>query len=183
MAVPETISTKRLILRAWRANDAAPFAALNADPEVMQHFPALLTRAESDAMIDRIVQHFATNGWGLWAIEMPDVVPFIGFCGLQRVSFDTPFTPAVEIGWRLARPYWGSGYAFEAAQAAINVGFASLTLAEIVSFTIPANVRSWQLMQRLGMTHNPADDFEHPKLPEGHPMRHHMLYRKRNPQM
>lgn len=172
------LSTQRLLLRPWRAEDAAPFAALNADLEVMRHFPARLSRLESDALIERIVYHMETNGWGLWAIEAPNVAPFIGFCGLWTVSFEAPFTPAIEIGWRLARPYWHKGYAFEAAQAAMNFGFETLGLDEIVSFTIPANVRSWRLMERLGMTHNPADDFLHPRLPEGHPMRPHVLYRK-----
>lgn len=175
-----SIQTPRLILRAWRSDDARPFADMNTDQEVMHHFPAHLTRAESDAMIDRIMQHFVTKGWGLWAVEIPELSSFIGYCGLQTVTFGASFTPAVEIGWRLARPYWGNGFALEAAQAAMNFGFSTLKLDEIVSFTIPANVRSWRLMERLGMTHNPADDFEHPKLPEGHPMRHHMLYRKEN---
>lgn len=152
---------------------------MNADPDVMQHFPACLNRAESDALIERINRHFSATGWGLWALEMPEIASFIGFCGLQTVSFNAHFTPAVEIGWRLARPYWGQGYAFEAAQAALAFGFDVLQLPEIVSFTIPANTRSWQLMQRLKMTHNLADDFEHPGLPQRHSMRYHLLYRKR----
>lgn len=170
--------TPRLLLRPWKPEDAEPFAAMNADLEVMEHFPGCLSRIESEAMIERMVHHMRTKGWGLWAIEAPGVAPLIGFCGLWTVSFEAPFTPAVEIGWRLARPYWGHGYAFEAATAAMNFGFDALNLQEIVSFTIPANIRSWRLMERIGMTHNPADDFDHPRLPEGHPMRRHVLYRK-----
>ncbi|WP_338873884.1 GNAT family N-acetyltransferase [Spirosoma sp. SC4-14] len=180
--MPQRIHTPRLVLRPWQPADAEPFAAMNANPEVMKHFPARLSRLESDAMIERMVYHMDVNGWGLWSIEAPNIAPFIGFCGLWTVSFEAPFTPAVEIGWRLARPYWGKGYAFEAAQAAMNFGFETLGLDEIVSFTIPANIRSWHLMERLGMTHNPADDFEHPRLPEGHPMRWHVLYRKTHEQ-
>ncbi|WP_080058518.1 GNAT family N-acetyltransferase [Spirosoma aerolatum] len=172
------LHTQRLLLRPWQSADAELFAAMNADSAVMEHFPACLTRAESDAMIERISNHMTTKGWGLWALEAPTLAPFIGFCGLWTVSFDAPFTPAVEIGWRLARPFWDNGYAFEAAQAALAFGLDTLGLPEIVSFTIPANVRSWRLMERLGMTHNPIDDFDHPRLPEGHPMRRHVLYRK-----
>lgn len=173
-----TIQTQRLRLRSWVPADADAFAALNADPVVMEHFPACLSRAESDAMMARIRQQIANQGWGLWAIELPGVCSFIGYCGLQTVLFDAPFTPAVEIGWRFAQAYWGQGYAFEAAQAALSFGFEGLNLPEIVSFTVPANERSWRLMERLGMTHNPADDFDHPRLPEGHPLRRHVLYRK-----
>ena len=178
MNKPFSLLTQRLWLRPWRDDDAEPFALMNADPEVMKHYPACLNRSESDAQMARIRQHISTNGWGLWAVEIPDVIPFIGYCGLLPVSFAAPFTPAIEIGWRLAQPYWGQGYAFEAASAVMNFGFERLTLNEIVSFTIPANVRSWRLMQRLSMTRNQTDDFEHPKLPEGHPMRPHILYRK-----
>ncbi|GAB4040401.1 GNAT family N-acetyltransferase [Spirosoma gilvum] len=171
--------TPRLLLRPWRPEDAEPFAAMNADPEVMEHFPACLTQAESDALMERIRHFMTTNGWGLWAVELPGQASFIGYCGLQPVPFEAPFTPAVEIGWRLARPYWGKGFAYEAAQAVMTFGFDTLKLAEIVSFTIPANVRSWQLMERLDMTRNPADDFDHPRLPVGHPMRPHVLYRQK----
>ena len=120
---------------------------------------------------------YSLEGWGVWAIELPEVAPFIGYCGLKNVPFSAPFTPAVEICWRLARPYWGKGYAYEAATVAMNVGFNELGLAELVSFTIPANARSKRLMQRIGMSRDQAGDFEHPLLPEGHPMRPHVLYR------
>lgn len=173
------LTTHRLLLRTWRPEDAESFARLNADPFVMEHFPAPLTRSESDSLMQRINAHFNTHGWGLWAIEVPGTVPFIGFCGLLQVSFDAHFTPAIEIGWRLARPYWGQGYAFEAARAAMSCGFQTLNLPEIVSFTTPTNIRSWQLMQRLGMSRHPDDDFEHPLLPISHPLRLHHLYRIR----
>lgn len=173
-----SLQTQRLLLRSWQEHDAEPFAAMNADPDVMQHYPACLTRTESDAQMTRFAEHLNTHGWGLWAVEIPNVTPFIGYCGLLPVTFDAPFTPAVEIGWRLARPYWGQRYAFEAASACMAFGFDTLALDEIVSFTIPANARSWRLMERLGMIRNPADDFEHPNLPRGHPMRRHRLYRK-----
>lgn len=178
MNAPVTLRTQRLLLRPWQDGDAVPFAATNADPAVMEHYPARLTRAESGAQLERIAEHITTNGWGLWAVESPGIAPFMGYCGLWPVTFDAPFTPAVEISWRLARPYWGKSYAFEAANTVLTFGFGTLGLAEIVSFTIPANLRSQRLMQRLGMVRNPADDFEHPKLPPGHPMRPHVLYRK-----
>lgn len=146
---------------------------MNADPEVMRHFPGLLTSEQSDAFVDRIERHFEEHGFGLWALELPGAAPFIGFAGLQIPSF----MPAVEVGWRLDKDFWGHGYATEAARAAIADGFERAGLAEIVSFTAPANVRSVAVMERLGMTHDPADDFDHPNLPEGHPLRRHVLYR------
>jgi ribosomal-protein-alanine N-acetyltransferase len=168
----------RVLLRGWRAEDLDPFAALNADPRVMEHFPAPLSRAQSEAFVcDRIVPHFAEHGYGLWAVEVPGVAPFIGFVGLQASSFEAHFTPCVEIGWRLAAPYWGRGYATEAARAAIGFGFAEANLEEIVSFTVPANRRSIAVMERLGMTY--AGEFQHPNLPPGNPLRTHVLYRLR----
>ena len=161
--------------------DREPFAALNADPVVMEHFPGTLSRAESDAFVEMIEAHFATHGFGLWAVELPDRAPFLGFVGLSVPRFDAHFTPAVEVGWRLAREFWGAGYATEAARAAVADGFKTFGLEEIVSFTVPANVRSIAVMERLGMTHDPADDFEHPNLPVGHPLRQHVLYRLRRP--
>jgi RimJ/RimL family protein N-acetyltransferase len=155
-----------------------PFAALNSDPEVMRHFPATLTRAESDAFADLIGQRFETNGgWGLWALERKDTRAFIGFTGLAPVSFEAPFAPAVEIAWRLARPAWGHGYATEAARAAAGFAFDELGLDGLVSFTAPANVRSRAVMERLGMTRDPAEDFDHPRVPAGSPLRRHVLYR------
>lgn len=173
----EEIRTPRLILRRWRPEDLEPFAALNADPVVMEHFPSTLSREESDAFARRIEDHFDRYGFGLWALEIPGVAPFAGFVGLSVPGFEAHFTPCVEIGWRLAAGSWGKGYATEAARAVLAFGFERLSLAEIVSFTAPANERSRRVMERIGMTRNPADDFDHPRLPEGHPLRRHVLYR------
>ena len=176
MTVPE-LATARLRLRGWRNDHREPFAALNADPEVMAHFPTTLSRATSDMLVDATMDGWAANGFGLWAMERVTDGRFLGFTGLSRPSFGAAFTPAVEIGWRLARHAWGHGYATEAARASLHFGFETLGLEEIVSFTVPANVRSRAVMERIGMHHDPADDFDHPKLPEGHPLRRHVLYR------
>lgn len=178
LVIPE-IRTERLLLRGWSEADLAPFAAMNADPEVMEHFPALLSRAESDGYLGRVVDGWRANGFGLWAVQRADDASFLGFTGLTRPRFDAAFMPAIEIGWRFARHAWGSGYATEAARAALSFGFETVGLDEIVSFTSPANERSWRVMERLGMTHEPADDFDHPRLPQGHPLRRHLLYRLR----
>jgi RimJ/RimL family protein N-acetyltransferase len=175
-AVPE-LRTERLVLRAWRDSDRAPFAELNADPVVMEHFPSTLDRATSDAMVDRILDRWASGRPSPWAVEVPGGAEFIGFVGLLEPSFDEAFTPCVEIGWRLAAPSWGRGYAPEAARAALAHGFDRLGLDEIVSFTVPANANSRRVMEKLGMRHDPADDFDHPNLAEGDPMRRHVLYR------
>lgn len=169
--------TDRLVLRRWRDGDREAFARLNADPQVMEHFPSPLTRAESDAFVDRIELAFEHDGYGLWAIEVPGRFEFIGYAGLAVPRFEAHFTPAVEIGWRLDKPYWGQGFATEAARAAITDGFERVGLDEMVSFTVPANVRSRRVMERLGMKHDPADDFDHPLLPPGHRVRRHVLYR------
>lgn len=174
--VPE-LFTERLRLRGWHASDRRPHAAMNADPDVMRHFPATMTAAESEAMFERIAAHWAAHGFGLWAVERRDDGRFLGFTGLTRPAFEAHFTPAVEVGWRFARGAWGQGYATEAAQAAVRFGFETLGLGEIVSFTVPANDRSRRVMDRLGMTRDPQDDFDHPRLPHGHPLRHHVLYR------
>jgi RimJ/RimL family protein N-acetyltransferase len=171
------ISTPRLILRRWREDDRAPFAAMNADSRVMEHFPAMLTREESDAMIDRIEAGFGKHGFGLWAVEVRATGAFAGFVGLNVPTFTTHFTPCVEIGWRLAFEQWGFGYAREAAATALHAGFKEFCLQEIVSFTVPANTRSIRVMEAIGMTHDPADDFDHPRLPEGHRLQRHVLYR------
>lgn len=171
------LTTARLRLRAWSERDLAPFAALNADPRVMEFFPSALTRAESDALVARIQEHFAEHGFGLWAVQAPGVAEFIGFVGLAVPTFQAHFTPCVEIGWRLAFDYWGRGYSSEAATAVLDFAFGDLGLEEVVSFTVPDNLRSRQVMGRLGMRRSPADDFQHPGLPEGHPLRAHVLYR------
>jgi RimJ/RimL family protein N-acetyltransferase len=173
------LRTPRLVLRQWRDDDLASFAELNADPEVMRHFPSVLGRAESDALALCARALITARGWGLWAVEVRDGAPFIGFVGLAQPRFDAHFTPAVEIGWRLAPEHWGYGYATEGARAAISYAFEELELEEIVSFTTVANDRSRRVMERLGMTHDPADDFEHPLLAHGDPHRPHVLYRLR----
>ena len=165
-------------MRQWQAADREPFAAMNADPRVVEFLPAL-SRAESDAVITRIESHFAEHGFGFWALEIPGIAPFAGFVGLAVPRFEAHFTPCVEIGWRLAAAHWGHGYAIEAARAAVAFGFGSMKLEEIVSFTVPANHRSRKVMERLGMTHSPNDDFDHPALPQGHALRRHVLYRLR----
>ncbi|MHB9004140.1 MAG: GNAT family N-acetyltransferase [Coriobacteriia bacterium] len=173
------IRTERLLLRPWRPQDREPFAALNADPEVMRYFPSTLSRAESDAVADRIQHHAQANGYDFAAVQVPGIAPFIGFAGLSFVTEKFPFAPAVQIGWRLAREHWGHGYATEAARAWLDWGFESLGCDEIVSFAVEGNTRSRAVMERLGMTHDPADDFDHFKLSEGHPLRRHVLYRTR----
>jgi RimJ/RimL family protein N-acetyltransferase len=177
MTASATLHTPRLNRRQWRDEDLAPFAAMNADPVVMEFFPKPLHRAESDEMAARIRDQLASRGFGLWAVEVPGVAGFIGFVGLSVPRFEAHFTPCVEIGWRLAREHWGRGYATEAARAALAFGFQDLALDEIVSFTAAANLRSRAVMERIGMTRSPADDFDHPALPEGHPLRRHVLYR------
>ncbi len=175
------LQTERLCLRRWCPSDRAPFAALNADPRVMEYFPAIMSREASDALVTRIEDHFAQHGFGLWAVEIPTVVPFAGFIGLAIPRFTAHFTPCVEIGWRLAAEHWGHGYATEGARAVLRFGFESLGLSEIVSFTVPANHRSRRVMERIGMIHHPVDDFDHPALPAGHPLRRHVLYRCARP--
>lgn len=177
MFLGPTLTTPRLMLRPWRASDRPPFAALNADPRVVQFLPRALTPAESDALADRIEAHFVEHGFGLWAVEVPGVAEFVGFVGLSIPAFEAHFTPCVEIGWRLAAEHWGRGYATEGARAALAHGFTELELADIVSFTVPANVRSRSVMERLGMTYRASEEFEHPRLPEGDPLRRHVLYR------
>ena len=175
------LRTERLLLREWSDEDLDPFAALNADPEVMRFMPKLLSRDECAARIQSIREHFRDHGFGLWAVEVRNVCPFVGFVGLNIPRFEAPFMPCVEIGWRLAREAWGQGFATEAARAAVARGFDVLGLQEILSFTVPDNVRSRRVMERLGMKHDPAGDFDHPLLAEGHPLRKHVLYRLPRP--
>ncbi|GMU60570.1 MAG: N-acetyltransferase [Myxococcaceae bacterium] len=177
----EELQTERLLLRAWRDEDLAPFARLNADPVVSRFLPAKLTRAQSDALAGRIRFFMAAEGWGLWATELKDTREFIGFLGLSRPTFEAPFTPCVEVGWRLASPYHGRGLASEGARAVVNFGFHNLGLDELVAFTVPDNLPSRRVMEKLGMTRDPREDFDHPRLPEGHPLRRHVLYRLRSP--
>lgn len=172
-----SLETERLRLREWRDEDLAPFAALNADPEVMEFLPAPLSRSESDAFAQRIRSHFDAHGFGLWATEERATGDFMGFVGLSIPTFEAPFMPCVEVGWRLGRAHWGHGYATEAARAAVDFGFEHLGLREIVSFTVPKNLRSRSVMRKLGMTHDAKDDFEHPRMPVGDRLRPHVLYR------
>jgi RimJ/RimL family protein N-acetyltransferase len=175
--LPLELTTPRLRLRRWRVEDRAPFAALNADPRVMEHMPRLLSRQESDERCAAIEEHFEQRGFGLWAVEIVGEAPFAGFIGLSVPRFETSFTPCVEIGWRLAAEYWGRGLATEGARAAAAFGFDHLGLGEMVSYTVPANVRSRRVMEKLGMKHDERQDFDHPLLPEGHPLRRHVFYR------
>lgn len=150
---------------------------MNSDARVMEFFRSSLSRIESDAMVDGIEKHFGEHGFGLWAIEVPEVAAFIGFAGLAVARFDAHFTPCVEVGWRLAFAHWGNGYATEAARLALDYGFGTLALPEVVSFTSATNRRSRAVMERLGMRRDPAEDFDYPSFPEGHPLRRHVLYR------
>lgn len=173
----DCLITERLILRRWRDSDREPFARLNVDPRVMEYMPHVLTRDQSDALADKIGSHFRERGFGAWAVELREDGSFIGFDGLNIPTFDAHFTPCVEIAWRLAACYWGQGLATEGALAAVTYAFEVLGLEELVSYTVPENVRSRRVMEKLGMTHDPADDFDHPGLPAGHPLRRHVLYR------
>lgn len=171
------ITTERLRLRQWRDADREPFAAMNADPDVMTYFPSELDRRASDALVDRCASEISNRGYGLWALEVRDSVEFIGFTGLSTPGFDAPFTPCVEVGWRLARQSWGYGYATEAATASLNVAFDDLGLDEVVAFTAAVNLRSRAVMERLAMTRDERDDFDHPRIAADHWLAHHVLYR------
>jgi len=173
----ESLTTGRLLLRRWRDADRQPFQKLNADPQVMEFMPRQLSSEDSDAMIVRIEQHFDRHGFGLFAAELIAEKAFVGFIGLSVPAFDAPFMPAVEIGWRLAAGYWGQGLATEGARAVVRYAFETAGLTSLVSFTVPQNLRSRRVMEKLGMVHDPSDDFDHPRLPEGHPLRRHLLYR------
>ena len=177
----ERLETARLILRHWRDTDREPFARINADPRVMRHFPALLSRAESDALIERMVAHFAEHGFGLFAAELRDTGQLAGYIGLMVPRFEAHFTPAVEIGWRLDADLWNRGLATEGAREVLRYAFEELGLAEVVSFTVPENLASRRVMEKIGMVHDLAGDFDHPRLPEGHPLSRHVLYRKLAP--
>jgi len=170
-----TLKTERLVLRRWRDDDLEPFATMNADPVVMEHFPAPLTRLQTEELVARFERHFDEHGFGLWAVETADEGEFIGFVGLAVPNFEAYFTPAVEVGWRLAAPHWGQGYATEAALEALRFGFEEAGLDEIVSFTAVANERSQRVMRRIGLTRD--GEFDHPNLPRGHRVGRHALYR------
>lgn len=178
--VPQ-LRSERLILRAWRDDDLDEFAAINADPRVREYFPSTLSRAESDAGARRIAAHFDQHGFGVWAVEVigDAPLPFIGCLGLGVPTWTAHFTPCVEIAWDLAASVWGRGYASEGARAVLRFAFETLGLDEVVAMTVPANHRSLRVMEKLGMRRDPADDFDHPCLPQGHPLQRHVLYRAR----
>lgn len=173
------IETGRLLLRNWQKCDREPFARMNSDPRVMEFMPGCLSSAESDLLADRIERHFREHGFGLYAVELRQERQFIGFAGLAIPAFEAHFTPCVEIGWRLSADSWGGGLATEGAKAIVRHAFDVLGLDSIVSFTVPANTRSIRVMEKIGMTRDPSEDFDHPNLPEGHPLRRHVLYRLR----
>jgi RimJ/RimL family protein N-acetyltransferase len=173
------IVTERLLLRDWRDADLDPFVAMNVDPVVMQFFPETYTEERTRRFVERIRERWAELGYSLWAVERQDTRGFIGYVGLWPATFPAHFTPAVEVGWRLAADQWGQGYATEGARAALEYAFGKLDFKEIVSFTSTINVRSWRVMERLGMRRDLSGDFEHPNVPEGHPLRPHVLYRIR----
>ncbi|MGE6914480.1 GNAT family N-acetyltransferase [Achromobacter kerstersii] len=180
MSLSLEVETPRLVLRQWRADDRKPFAAMNADPRVTE-FLLPLSASESDALAGRLAAGIDEHGWGFWAVEAPGVAPFVGFVGIKPMPPALPFAPGVEIGWRLAQPYWGRGYAIEAAEAALRVGFEQVGLNEIVAFTAVGNQRSRAVMDKLGMLAD-ADMFDHPAVPIGHPLQQHVLYRLRREQ-
>jgi RimJ/RimL family protein N-acetyltransferase len=173
----DELRTERLLLRRWRETDRLPFQRINADPRVMEFFPEPLTAEISDALFDRAQEHFNQRGFGPFAVELLDTRSFIGFIGLSVPKFEAHFTPAVEIGWRLAFEHWGKGLATEGAGAVLAFGFEAFGMDQIVSFTVPPNLRSRRVMEKIGMTYDPRDDFDHPGLPEYHPLRRHVLYR------
>jgi RimJ/RimL family protein N-acetyltransferase len=177
--VTKALRTSRLLLRQWRDDDAAAFTELSADPAVMRYLVPFADRIAVDAWVVAARTHWQDHGFGPWVVELPGEAPFIGVVGLSNLRFALPFAPAVEAAWRLARRYWGQGYGYEAARAAIDDGFGRLGLNEIVAFTVPANRASRRVMEKLGMTRDPAEDFDfdHPRLPPGHPLRRHVLYR------
>jgi RimJ/RimL family protein N-acetyltransferase len=171
------LKTPRLILREWREEDLPLIAAINGDPIAMRHFVKPMTRAESDAFVARHIQRQAEDGFCMWALEAPGVAPIVGVLGLVRLDYEAHFTPNVEIGWRLAPAHWGKGYATEAARAALSFGFEEKQLPEIVSTTILANKPSWSVMERIGMKRDTSGDFDHPRVPDGHIVKRHILYR------
>ena len=173
------LRTPRLRLRQWRDEDAQPFAAMSADPEVMELLLGPYDREKSGAWVAWARDYWREHGYGQWVVELPGEADFAGIVGLNRLTWVAHFTPAVEVDWRLAREFWGRGIAFEAARAVIEDGFARLDLAEIVAITTPPNRRSWRLMERLGMVRDPEGDFDHPRVPDGHPLKRHLLYRLR----
>lgn len=173
----DELSTERLLLRAWRPEDRVAYAAINADPRVMEYFPSTRTRAESDASADAIQAHFDEHGFGFWVVEVKGGASFAGLVGLNVMTIDAPFVPAVEVGWRLGFEHWGRGYATEAARASCDYAFGVRDLDEVVAVTATTNLPSRRVMEKLGMTCDRAEDFDHPNVPVGSPLRRHVLYR------
>ncbi len=176
-AQPLELHTRRCVLRQWKDSDLPPWVAMNADAQVRRYFPSIATEEQALGEAQRCRDAIAQRGWGMWALEVPGMLPFAGFVGLNVPHFDAPWVPAVEIGWRLASAAWGQGLATEAAQAALGFGFARLGLREIVAIAVPTNAPSRRVMDRLGMAHDPDGDFDHPRIESGHPLQRHVLYR------
>ena len=171
------VRTARLVLRPFTDVDREPFFELNTHPEVVASLGSAPTRAESDAIVDHIDAEMARDGWGIWAVEVTGEAPFVGMVGLHRVRPELPFAPAVEVEWRLHPDAWGHGYATEAAAASLRYGFDRVGLEEIIAFTTTLNTRSQAVMERIGMRRDPGGGFDHPRVPEGSPLRRHVLYR------
>lgn len=171
------LTTQRLLIREWKESDVLPFAAMNADRQVMEYFPGILSWSETKDLLARIATHIKQHQFGLWAVELKNSGEFIGFIGLNIPQFSTHFTPCIEIGWRLAQSYWGKGLATEGAEAVLAYGFNQLKLAEIVSFTAKTNLRSRRVMEKLGFSYTESDDFNHPKLALSSSLSQHVLYR------
>jgi RimJ/RimL family protein N-acetyltransferase len=176
---PIELRTRRCVLHPWKDSDLAPWCAMNADADVRRWFPSPATEEQALGEAGRCRDAIAQRGWGMWALEVPGVLPFAGIVGLHAPHYDAPWTPAVEIGWRLPRAAWGQGLATEAARAALGFGFIELGLRQIVAITVPGNAPSRRVMSRLGMAHDEAGDFDHPLIDAGHPLRLHVLYRLR----
>jgi RimJ/RimL family protein N-acetyltransferase len=177
----QILETGRLILRTWQDSDRAPFARMNADPRVMEFFPAQMSAEESNNSVDRASELFRERGFTIYAVELKQAGEFIGFVGLAVPRFEAHFTPCVEIGWRIAAEHWGCGYATEGARQVLRHAFHTLSLPAVVAMTVPANLRSRRVMEKLGMAHDPADDFDHPRMADGHPLKRHVLYRLKRP--
>jgi RimJ/RimL family protein N-acetyltransferase len=173
----DEMRTARLRIRPWDDSDRAPFAAMHADPSVMELMPGVLGAEQCAALIDSNQRHFREHGFGLWSLEVVGERPYVGYAGLLRTAFVAPFTPCVEIAWMLARDAWGRGYAIEAARAICQKAFDDLGIDELVAFTVPGNARSRRVMDQLGMSYDHVEDFDHPRVAVGHPLRRHVLYR------
>ncbi|MEO7105441.1 MAG: GNAT family N-acetyltransferase [Rhodoferax sp.] len=176
-AAPVELRTPRVLLRQWKDSDIDAWAAMNADPEVRRYFPSVLSRADAQGEADRIRASIAQRGWGMWALEVPGVHPFAGFVGLNLPGYEAPWMPAVEIGWRLAPAAWHKGYATEGAAAALHFAFTQLRLPQVVAMSVPTNGPSHSVMERIGMVRDEAADFDHPRVPDGSPLKRHILHR------